>query len=240
MTDDWADTLREQKTYYDARAGEYDDFWFRRGTYALDEPVLSQWNADAADTMTLISGAARGDVLELACGTGIFTDVLRRHAESVHAVDASPAMLELNRARTAGAANVSYEQADLFDWRPARRYDLVFFGFWLSHVPDDRFEAFWAMVRDCLAPGGQVIFVDSAPYPADEVTGPNSQVSARTEERTLGDGRRFRIVKRYWDPRTLTDQLAATGWDAQVQASEHALMLVGRARLSEAARPERR
>jgi hypothetical protein len=28
-------------------------------------------------------------------------------------------------------------------WRPDRRYDVVFFGFWLSHVPLERFAAFW-------------------------------------------------------------------------------------------------
>jgi hypothetical protein len=28
--------------------------------------------------------------------------------------------------------------ADLFAWSPERRYDVVFFGFWLSHVPLER------------------------------------------------------------------------------------------------------
>src|SRR6266511_3494592 len=26
-------------------------------------------------------------------------------------------------------------RADIFEWVPDRRYDVVFFGFWLSHVP---------------------------------------------------------------------------------------------------------
>jgi hypothetical protein len=37
---------------------------------------------------------------------------------------------------------------------------VVFFGFWISHVPLERFEAFWSMVRDCLEPDGRAMFVD--------------------------------------------------------------------------------
>ena len=40
-----------------------------------------------------------GKVLELVCGTGLWTEELPRHAASVTAVDASPEVLELNRAR---------------------------------------------------------------------------------------------------------------------------------------------
>ncbi|WP_051806494.1 class I SAM-dependent methyltransferase [Dermacoccus nishinomiyaensis] len=228
MTDEWAETLREQRTYYDERAGEYDDFWFRRRAYALEEPLLSYWRADADATMRFVSDHARGDVLELACGTGIFTDVLCRTATSVHAVDASPAMLERSRARVAGAENVSHEQADLFDWRPTRTYDVVFFSFWLSHVPDDLFTGFWAMVRDTLTPEGVAVFVDSMPHQRDAAPVDGAADAAvRTEQRTLNDGRQFRIVKRYWDPATLTEALRATGYDADVEASEHRLMLRG-------------
>lgn len=231
MTERWADTLDEQKTYYDERAGEYDNFWFRRGSYALDEPLASQWAADAATTMREVELFAAGDVLELACGTGIFTDVLRRRANTVDALDASPAMLALNAKRTAGATNVTYAQADLFDWAPTRRYDRIFFGFWLSHVPDDLFETFWSAVRDALAPGGGVLFVDSMPYRADQGVGAPADVDSaiRTEQRSLDDGRTFRIVKRYWEPAALVERLSAAGWDARVEPSAHSLMLLGAA-----------
>lgn len=53
-------------------------------------------------------------------------------------------------------------QADLFAWEPDRRYDVVFFGFWLSHVPPARFGSFWALVADCLKPQGRVFFADDA------------------------------------------------------------------------------
>lgn len=50
--------------------------------------------------------------------------------------------------------------ADIFDWTPPRRFDTVFFAFWLSHVPSEMFASFWSLVGRCLADSGWVIFVD--------------------------------------------------------------------------------
>ena len=86
-----------------------------------------------------------GRVLELACGPGVWTGQLLRHATEVTAVDASPEMLAAAAAR-ADSDRVRFVRADLFDWVPDRRYDVVFFGFWLSHVPPERFDAFWSLV----------------------------------------------------------------------------------------------
>jgi trans-aconitate methyltransferase len=96
--------------------------------------------------------APTGHVLELACGPGIWTAILMRHATRVTAIDAAPEMLALAKAQV-GQHRVLFLQADLFSWRPERRYDVVFFGFWLSHVPPGNFDAFWSLVDDCLIPG---------------------------------------------------------------------------------------
>jgi hypothetical protein len=53
---------------------------------------------------------------------------------------------------------VRFVEADLFTWEPDRRYDVVFMGFWLSHVPAERFESFWALVAAALAPRGRMFF----------------------------------------------------------------------------------
>lgn len=219
-----ADLLRSQKAYYDARAHEYDDFWLRRGSYALDEPLAGRWAADAAATLDVVTAHARGRVLELAAGTGIFTEHLAGVATSVHAVDASPRMLARNRARVGGTGRVTHEQADLFAWAPEERYDTVFFGFWLSHVPDDRLGAFWAMVGGALAPGGRVVLVDSCAYPAE-----SGAPGDRVEERRLSTGERFDVVKRYWSPEELAADVSGRGWSAAIERSTHGLMLRGTA-----------
>jgi SAM-dependent methyltransferase len=107
-------------------------------------------------------------VLELACGPGVWTGQLLRWATDVTAVDGSPEMLAVAAARV-GSDRVRFIQADLFGWRPDRRYDVVFIGFFLSHVPAERFAPFWSLVADALKPGGRVFFADDAYRTPDEL-----------------------------------------------------------------------
>ncbi|HEU4619535.1 MAG TPA: class I SAM-dependent methyltransferase, partial [Gammaproteobacteria bacterium] len=153
--------LARQLDYYRERAAEYDEWWLRRGRYDRGAALNGEWFADAADLQAALEAfRPRGRVLELACGTGIWTERLAPFASTLVAVDGSSEMLAINAARLGGGA-VRYVHADLFDWAPEETFDTIFLGFWLSHVPPERFAAFWDLVRRCLAPDGRVFFVDS-------------------------------------------------------------------------------
>jgi demethylmenaquinone methyltransferase/2-methoxy-6-polyprenyl-1,4-benzoquinol methylase len=212
--------LDEQIAYYRARAHEYDEWFFRRGRYDRGDEFRLAWEAEIAVAEAALRELRPfGRVLELACGTGLWTRRLAESAESVTAVDASAEVIELNRARVGGSA-VRYLQADLFEWRPSERYDLVFFGFWLSHVPPPQLEAFWSLVRACLAPGGTVFFVDNK---RNFTSLDHQQFRAEDEdyvvERELNDRRRFRIVKVFHEPAALEAKLGELGWQANVRAT---------------------
>ncbi len=225
--------LQEQIAYYRARAGEYDEWFLRQGRYDRGPELNRQWFTEAEEVAQALGDfAPTGHVLELACGTGLWTQRLARSASSITAVDSSPEVIEINRQRLgmAHAAKVEYVQADLFAWQPASQYDVVFFSFWLSHVPPERFAAFWEMVRAALAPGGRVFFIDSL-Y-SETSTASDHRLEgqeATTLTRRLNDGQEFRIVKVFYQPEKLADQLAALGWQAQVQATAH-YFLYGSAR----------
>jgi demethylmenaquinone methyltransferase/2-methoxy-6-polyprenyl-1,4-benzoquinol methylase len=229
------DLLAEQLRYYRARAGEYDDWWLRRGRYDRGEAANARWFAEVGEVEAALERCApTGDVLELACGTGLWTGRLARRARRVTAVDAAPEPLALARERLAaapGAAPVELVQADVFVWRRGRRVDACCFAFWLSHVPDERFDAFWASVAAALRPGGRVLFLDSLPAPrstaADHVVpGPGEQ----TQTRRLQDGREFRVVKRFHDPGDLERRLAGLGWRAVVRRTEEFFLFGGAVR----------
>jgi SAM-dependent methyltransferase len=129
-----------------------------------------------------------GSVLELACGPGVWTRQLLRHAAEVMAVDASPEMLAIAAARV-GDERVRFVQADLFAWVPDRRYDVVFIGFWLSHVPLERFESFWSLVADCLKADGRVFFADDGyrtPTNSLKARRPPRSAAGSTTERPTG------------------------------------------------------
>src|SRR5215470_7266425 len=157
--------LRDQIDYYRARAGEYDEWWFRTGRYDRGPEWNTRWRADVGEVEGAVERWLEArhpqNALELACGTGLFTRLLASRVGRLTAVDASPEVLAINRGRVE-AGNVEYVQADLFAWQPRERYDALFFSFWLSHVPDDRFAPFWNLVAAALAPGGAVYLVDSA------------------------------------------------------------------------------
>lgn len=218
MTDD--ELLEEQRAFYRARAPEYDDWWQRRGRYDRGEEETAEWDRQ----ITVLNNAVTdfnpiGDVLELAGGTGWWTQRLADFADRLTVVDASPETIELNRRRV-HRADIDYVIADLFNWRPTRRYDVVFFSFWLSHVPRSRFHDFWQFVRDCLKPDGRAFLMDNRldpsvdrpdPYTLDENDG--------VQRRRLSDGSEFRVVKVFYEPDELSNLIEAEGFDARIDAT---------------------
>jgi hypothetical protein len=120
-----------------------------------------------------------------------------------------------NRERC-GDARVEYVGANIFEYQPVDRYDLVFAGFWLSHVPPARFEPFWSMVAGALAPNGRVVMVDDGVRDADGEPRYASDSTGSDANRRLPDGRAFRIVKVAYAPDELEARLADLGWTAKV------------------------
>jgi SAM-dependent methyltransferase len=193
--------LGEQISYYRALAPDYLD-------QDLDLP-----GGDFTDVLDAFGPT--GSVLELACGPGMWTSQLLRYASDVTAVDASPEMLAIAKARV-GGERVRFIQADLFTWRPDRLYDVVFFGFWLSHVPAERFESFWSLVAGCLKPHGRVFFADDAyRTPAELVEG----AASSTIRRHVPGGAAYRLVKVPHQPEELERRLRQLGWDIKVTAT---------------------
>jgi SAM-dependent methyltransferase len=214
--------LNEQLAYCRARAPEYDDRFFRRGRYDRGPRANADWHAEVGLLRAAVEPfRPEGDVLEPACGTGIWTQQLRATARRRTAVDGAPEMLALNRERVRSPA-VRYVQADLFEWRPAERFDAVFFGFRLSHVPPGRFESFWRTVEASLKPGGRWFFVDSKCDPTSTARDHRpGDPGAATVLRRLNDGRAYRIVKVFYKPGELEKRLQALGWAAAVRETPH-------------------
>ena len=215
------DVLAEQRRYYSARAGEYEDWWFRRGRYDHGEDANEQWFAEAEEVRAALdSFAPAGRVLELACGTGLWTERLAGYATQLTAIDASAEVLALAESKVR-AENVDYVQADLFAWEPLERYDVCFFAFWLSHVPRELQASFWAKVRRSLAPGGRVYLIDSARSP--HASARDHTLQAPEQEmmlRRLADGREYQIVKHWFDTEKLARALSELGWESELRETE--------------------
>jgi demethylmenaquinone methyltransferase/2-methoxy-6-polyprenyl-1,4-benzoquinol methylase len=197
--------LDDQIAYYRRRAQEYDE---------TSAPPNDPWAADTDRIRDeLRSFAPSGRVLEIACGTGQWTRLLAQYADRLTALDASPEMLRLNSIKV-GDPRIRYVEADVFEFHPESLVDVVFFGFWISHVPPERFEAFWRNLQRCLAPAGRVFFVDETRHglwDEDYIGGRGS-----TLVRRLTDGSIHRVVKVLWMPDELETRLRELGWNVAV------------------------
>jgi SAM-dependent methyltransferase len=210
-------TLAEMMVYYRERADEYDEWFYRQGRYDMGTEQNARWFTETDQVRAAFDALdMTGDVLELAPGTGIWTERLLYTASTITTVDASPEMIAINRARV-GSDRVSYRQADLFTWRPSRQFDAVCFCFWISHVPTERLDAFLQMVAQSLRPGGKIFFVDGLREPTS--TANNHQLPDEGQQvmtRKLNDGRAFQIVKNYYDPTALAARFADVGLNVTV------------------------
>ena len=215
--------VREQVEYYRERAPEYDDWFYQRGRYDEGERRRREWQAETGRAFAVLRSLGTVEAaLELAGGTGLWTEHLLRQASRLTVVDSSPQALELARRRVCDDPRATFEVADLFAYRPARRFDLVSFTFWLSHVPPARLPGFFALLRRSLRPGGVLYAVDQSPTARKRPRGDHLQ------ERTLADGRTYEIVKVYYTADEVAGLFAAHGFQANVTATPTLWIAVAR------------
>jgi ubiquinone/menaquinone biosynthesis C-methylase UbiE len=216
------DLLAEQRSYYQARAPEYDEWWQRRGRFDRGEEGLLEWQRQVAVVDdTLASFGATGSVLELAGGTGWWTERLARTADHLVVVDSSAEVLAINRERVR-RPDVNYVVADLFDWQADSQYDVAFFSFWISHVPRSRFGEFWSLLHSWVTPTGRVFLIDNRNDPQPETTAKDPFVIKYDTDlhlRRLKDGSEYRVVSVMYEPAELQSLIEAEGWKAQIQAT---------------------
>jgi demethylmenaquinone methyltransferase/2-methoxy-6-polyprenyl-1,4-benzoquinol methylase len=206
------ETSAEMVAYYEARAGEYDDWYLRRGRYAHGPIHDAAWDAELDAAGRWLDGLPiGGEIVELAAGTGWWSPLLASKGE-LWLYDAAEAPLE--RARERLVAHGLRAHIHLRDaWaEPDRQVDAVVLGFWLSHVERERTAAFLELARRWLKPGGTVAIIDSQPDPQSGAADHDPVVDDRAK-RHLDDGREFTIVKVHRTAADIRASLAAAGFE---------------------------
>ena len=185
-------SLKVQPTmagYYAQRAQEYERI-FQKPERQADLRVLRSF---------VLETFAGRNVLEVACGTGYWTQLLARTAASVTGVDLNEEVLEIARTKTTPGAPVDLLRADAYAL-PAfpQRFSGGLAGFWWSHVPKERLRGFLSGLHRSLAPGATMVFIDNA-----YVEGSSTAVSRRDadgntyQRRTLDDGSVHEVLKNF-------------------------------------------
>lgn len=224
-----SDRDAELIAYYEARAGEYDDWYLRRGRYARGPIHDAAWDAELDGAGTWLDGLPiRGEIVELAGGTGWWSPLLASKGE-LSIYDAAEAPLERARERlVAHRLRAHLHVRDAWT-EPDRQVDALFFGFWLSHVPRDRTDAFLALAHRWLKPEGIVAFIDSLPDPQSGATD-NDPPDGDLAVRRLADGREFTVVKVFREPGELENALGAAGFRGARVTTTGRFFVLGEAR----------
>lgn len=223
------DPEAEMLAYYEARAGEYDDWYLRRGRYARGPIHDAAWNAELDGAGTWLDALPlHGDIVELAAGTGWWSPLLASKGE-LSLYDAAEAPLERARERLVAhrlRAHLHVRDA----WaEPDRQVDALFCGFWLSHVPRTRTGEFLALARRWLKPGAIFAFIDSLPDPQSGAAD-NPEPGADLAVRRLDNGREFTIVKVYRNAAALEDALREAGFSGARVTTTGRFFVLGEAR----------
>ena len=178
--------------YYRARATEYEQIYYR------DIPQRREEITDHFDFVEKL--AAGKTVLELACGTGYWTQAAAKYAKKVIATDIAPEMIKEAKNKKFNSP-VKFINSDIYDLPfKSAAFDLIIIGFWFSHEPKQNYCKFFDIIRKPLKPNGQIWLIDNNP-PAE---GPKSgylytdEFGNNFKSRPLADGEEFSLLKNYF------------------------------------------
>ena len=205
---------KELETYYADRAAEYEEVYQKPER----QEAIAWLNSRLRK---LFAGRA---VLEVACGTGFWTQTLAEAAASVVATDISREVLDIARQKPLPPGKVTFAEENAFSLQTTlnRQFDGGFSGFWWSHIPKTQVPAFLAVFHARLLPGAQVVFADNI------YVGGSSHPISRTDfdgntyqERALANGTRYEVLKNFPSQGELEDAVAASGSGIKYEASAY-------------------
>lgn len=182
-------TLTGTEAYYARRANEFDTVY--------EKPERQ------ADLQTMASRLAETfaglDVLEVAAGTGYWTQFFGDRARSVVATDINDAVLEVARNRQSWKRSIRFVEANAFalDEVPGT-FNGAFVGFLWSHLPLDQLDNFINHLHLRLEPSSRVVFVDSRHVDRSNnpITRPD-RAGNTYQARSLEDGSKWEVLKNF-------------------------------------------
>jgi len=207
--------------YYRARAREYDRF-YQNPARQNDLARLRAWLTDNVRDRT---------ILEVAAGTGYWTEVAAPVCKAITATDPVWETLAFAAQRQLGS-NVVLATADAYDLSQfSALFDAGMAHFWWSHIEKQRQLEFLSKFTTCLKPDALVLMIDQV-Y-VEGICPPMSRCDEwhnRFELRTLQDGATYEIVKNYPSDEELKASFAQFVRDVQIMRLDHFWALSARNR----------
>ena len=189
----------------------------------------------------VVTACAGKNILEVACGTGYWTEIVSPVAASVVALDVNEEVLAFARTKPIMPGKVTFLQGDAYALpQLPQRFDAVVVGFWWSHVPKARLHQFLLGLHGALEPGAIVIafdnaYVEGSSTPLSRKDSDGNPLSHRDgdgntyQERVLDDGSTHQIVKNFPPEDELRATLNGMANDVEVKFLTYYWILTYRA-----------
>jgi ubiquinone/menaquinone biosynthesis C-methylase UbiE len=174
--------------YYRGRATEYDEF-YQVGRRKEDLKSLRNW----------LTGQVQGKtILEVAAGTGYWTEVAAPVAKAITATDYNPETLAIAAQRRLGP-HVTLLSADAYRLPElATVFDVGMAMLWWSHVDIRKRAGFLNQFASWLMPGSLILMIDQ--FYVEGLSNPISRTDQWSNQytvRTLTTGVSYEIIKNY-------------------------------------------
>lgn len=210
--------MSTMERYYSRRAAEYERIY--------DKPERQhelEWLRHRVPEIL------RGrDVLEVACGTGYWTQFIAREARHVHACDINEAVLDIAREKPIAPGRVTFALGDAVTLEGVPGgCDGAFAGFWWSHVKKSDLARFVANLAAKLEPGSVVAILDNT-----FAEGSSTPISRRDAEgntyqmRALANGEQYEVLKNFPTAAELTGAVQPVAREARLENLTYYWLLV--------------
>ncbi len=194
------DFIKEMNAYYDSRAEWHDDYMSYESNAKMEEqlaPIISLIENHIVDN----------DILEIACGTGNWTQVLTHRAKSVIATDVNQSVIDIALHKEYKPVTPEFIISDAYTLDNVdSTFDVIFAADFFSHVPILKVESFLQAAANRLRRGGRIIMLDMLPHEGLEIDKHQYDKDGNFYcLRTLPNGEQFRVIKNFPDKTRLMD-----------------------------------
>jgi len=203
----------DQITYYSLRAQEYENIY--------DKPERQH---DILKAINYLQKHFKNKVLiEIACGTGYWTQHIGKTAKHILATDINKSVLNIAKSKYYEAKNVEFQLVDIFNLPSnLRKSEVGFGGFIWSHIPKQKLKVFLRNFLSLVKPKGLVIFLEN-----NYVEGSNTPIY-RTDDagntyqkRKLQDGSEHSIIKNFPSDEEVLSYITPLGRDFEITRFEY-------------------
>jgi demethylmenaquinone methyltransferase/2-methoxy-6-polyprenyl-1,4-benzoquinol methylase len=190
------------KAYYKKRAPIYDRVYTyperQQDLRFLEEYIENQFS--------------QLNVLEVAAGTGYWTQFIATTAKIVLATDATlDTLKQINKRPFTKHVKTMLLDAFSLDELP-QKFTGAFAGLWISHIPKQQLKQFLKGLQRCLQPGSTVVFIDNSLAQCQRLPiSFTDEYNNTYQDRQLDDKSLHRVLKNFPAEKELMEATASFG-----------------------------